>query len=84
MARHALAPYRYNRTSTVRLGHAPRDDKGEAWTTRVRPGIRTSSPLTGIKHPIVSPETTRGTNRPTLKTQITEEAPTHIKGPDSY
>ncbi|RWW29124.1 hypothetical protein GW17_00006357 [Ensete ventricosum] len=60
-------------TSSVRLGHIPRDDKGKAGRTDKLPS-----------HRIVIPETTRGTNRPTLRTWITEEASTHAGGPNPH
>ncbi|RRT42974.1 hypothetical protein B296_00042434 [Ensete ventricosum] len=69
-------------------------------TTKIRLGVRTSSPLTGIKHTgltgsplpfpkrpvcgIVIPEMTRGTNRPTPRTWTTEEESTHDGGLDPH
>ncbi|RWW49987.1 hypothetical protein BHE74_00043799 [Ensete ventricosum] len=45
MARHALAPYCCNRTSTVRFGHAPRDDKGKVGRTNKLPSHRYKTPI---------------------------------------
>ncbi|RWW09793.1 hypothetical protein GW17_00026713 [Ensete ventricosum] len=54
-------------------GHIPRDDKGKAGCTDKLPS-----------HKIVIPETTRGTNRPMLRTWTTEEATTHAGGLDPH
>ncbi|RWW73509.1 hypothetical protein BHE74_00018610 [Ensete ventricosum] len=40
MVCHALAPCRYSRTSSIRLGHIPRDDKGKAGCTGKLPSHR--------------------------------------------
>ncbi|RWW53184.1 hypothetical protein BHE74_00040349 [Ensete ventricosum] len=50
MACHALAPCRCSRTSSVRLGHIPRDDKGKAGCTGKLPSHRykTLTPTAGF------------------------------------
>ncbi|RRT85646.1 hypothetical protein B296_00001068 [Ensete ventricosum] len=68
--------------SGIRGGAArpPYDSTISRGTTRVRLSVLTSSPPTGIKHPIVILETTRETNRPTLRTWTIKEALTHAGG----
>ncbi|RWW61852.1 hypothetical protein BHE74_00031062 [Ensete ventricosum] len=73
MARHALAPCCYIRTSSVHLDHNPRDDKGKAGCTDKLPS-----------HRIVIPEMARGINRSTLKTRTTEGAPIHVGSLDPH
>ncbi|RZR90934.1 hypothetical protein BHM03_00018955 [Ensete ventricosum] len=73
MARHALALCCYNRTSSVRLGHIPRDDKGNAGCTEKLPS-----------HRIVIPKTARGTNRPTLRTRTTKGVSIHVGSLDPH
>ncbi|RRT52466.1 hypothetical protein B296_00007209 [Ensete ventricosum] len=70
MARHTLAPYYCNRTSIVRPGHTPRDDKGKAGRTKKLPSHMYK---TLDRRPRDNPRD----NRSTLRTKITEEAPTH-------
>ncbi|RWW90523.1 hypothetical protein BHE74_00000396 [Ensete ventricosum] len=48
MARHALAPYYCNRTSTVRPDHTPRDDKGKAGRTKKLPSHRYKTLVSAI------------------------------------
>ncbi|RZS06182.1 hypothetical protein BHM03_00036814, partial [Ensete ventricosum] len=45
MARHALDPYRCTRTSIVRLGRVPRDDKGKVGHTNKLPSHRYKTPI---------------------------------------
>ncbi|RWW67836.1 hypothetical protein BHE74_00024683 [Ensete ventricosum] len=86
--------------SGIRAARPPYDSTISRGTTTVKLSVLTSSPPTGIKHPgltgsplpfpkrpvyrIVIPETTRGTNRPTLKTWTTEETSTHAGGLDLH
>ncbi|RWV99428.1 hypothetical protein GW17_00037656 [Ensete ventricosum] len=45
MARHALDPYRCTRTSIVRLGRVPRDDKGKVGHTNKLPSHKYKTPI---------------------------------------
>ncbi|RZS28783.1 hypothetical protein BHM03_00062430 [Ensete ventricosum] len=51
MARHALAPCCCSRTSSVRLGHISRDDKGKVGCTDKLPSHRYKTPVPAIGRP---------------------------------
>ncbi|RZR91092.1 hypothetical protein BHM03_00019138 [Ensete ventricosum] len=60
------------------FAHPPYVSATSQGTTKVRLGVRTNSPLTGIKHPfrIVIPETAQGASRLSFASRTTEGAST--------